>query len=154
MLTTAFPDLGFDTIGNATLICYDRAPVLATDPWITEQAYFGSWGHSHAIPQEQLRACHQCPNVFFSHGHPDHLNGDSLPQFKGKRILLADHAGRRIQSDLLRQGYDVRILRDREWVSLSDHVRVLAIADYNQDSILLVDVGGCLLVNLNDAADR
>ena len=27
-------ELGFETIGNATLICYDRTPVLVTDPWI------------------------------------------------------------------------------------------------------------------------
>ena len=26
--------LGFDTIGNATVIAYDRRPVLATDPWV------------------------------------------------------------------------------------------------------------------------
>lgn len=34
-------DLGFDTIGNATLICYDRGPVLVTDPWVRGSAYFG-----------------------------------------------------------------------------------------------------------------
>src|SRR4051794_31492460 len=37
------PELGFDTIGNATLIAYDGGPVLATDPWLDGPAYFGSW---------------------------------------------------------------------------------------------------------------
>ena len=36
--------LGFETIGNATLIAFDEGPVLATDPWISGSAYFGSWG--------------------------------------------------------------------------------------------------------------
>jgi len=27
-------EIGFDTIGNATLIVYDGRPLLATDPWI------------------------------------------------------------------------------------------------------------------------
>ena len=37
---------------------------------------------------------------------------------------------------------------------LSDRVRVLCLADYNQDSVLLVDVGGKLVVNLNDSVER
>ena len=42
--------LGFETIGNATLIAYDGNPVLVTDPWIRGGAYFGSWTFSHLIP--------------------------------------------------------------------------------------------------------
>src|SRR5258707_12368681 len=49
-------------------------------------------------------------------------------------------------------GFKVRILPERTWVSLSDHVKVLTLSDYNQDSILLIDVGGRLLVDLNDAS--
>ena len=33
-------------------------------------------------------------------------------------------------------------------------MRILSIADYNQDAILLVDINGTLMVNLNDASDR
>lgn len=49
-------ELGFETIGNATLICHDRRPVLVTDPWIKGSAYFGSWGLSHQIPDEQMHS--------------------------------------------------------------------------------------------------
>ena len=35
-------DLGFETIGNACLIAHDRGPVVATDPWLSGTAYFGS----------------------------------------------------------------------------------------------------------------
>jgi hypothetical protein len=45
-------------------------------------------------------------------------------------------------------------LKSRQWTSLSDRIRVLSIADYNQDGILLVDLDGTLIVNLNDASDR
>ena len=40
------------TIGNATLIAYDKKPILATDPWFCDEdsAYFGSWIGSHSIP--------------------------------------------------------------------------------------------------------
>ena len=43
-------NVGFDTIGNATIICYDNKPVLVTDPWFVGDAYFGSWTFSHEIP--------------------------------------------------------------------------------------------------------
>lgn len=147
-------DIGFETIGNATLIAHDRGPVLATDPWIAGAAYFGSWCAYHEIPAEQLEHIKACRFVWVSHGHPDHLSAKSLALLKGKKILLPDHVGGRILNSLKAQGHDAQALPDRRWMRLSDRIRVLCIADYNQDGILLVDIGGRLVVNLNDASDR
>ena len=146
--------LGFETIGNATLIVFDGEPLLVTDPWINDAAYFGSWGLSHVIPREQMNHILACPYVWFSHGHPDHLNGDCLPSFSGKKILLGDHVGGRIAGDLRSQGFDVRILPDREWTRLSPRVEVMCIADYFQDSILIVRIDGTVVLDLNDAVER
>lgn len=147
-------EVGFETVGNATLIVHDQKPILATDPWIAGSAYFGSWGMSHEIPEEQLAAVRACEFVWISHGHPDHLSGDSMQLLRDKQVLLPDHVGKRVFRDLGEQGFKVRILEDRKWVQLSPRVRVLSIADYNQDGVLLVDVNGRLVVNLNDASDR
>jgi hypothetical protein len=147
-------ELGFETIGNATLICHDKGPVLVTDPWLWGGAYFGSWALSHEIPEEQQRSALACPYVWVSHGHPDHLSGDSLARFKDKAILLPNHFGSRVKDDLIAQGYKVEVLLDRVWTRLSPRIHVMCIPDYNQDALLLVDVGGTLLVNLNDASDR
>lgn len=147
-------DLGFETIGNATVVVHDDAPVLATDPWVRGSAYFGSWGLSHEIPPEQDASILAAGAVWFSHGHPDHLNPASLPLFHDTRILLPDHVGGRIAADLTRDGYRVEVLPDKQWVRISDRVRVLCIADLGQDAILLIDIGGRLVVNLNDAQDR
>ena len=46
-------DIGFDTIGNATVICYDRGPIVATDPWVQGSAYFGSWTQTYVIPKNK-----------------------------------------------------------------------------------------------------
>ena len=143
-------DLGFETIGNATLICFDHGPVLATDPWIVGSAYFGSWTLSHIVPNEQLEAIKNCKYIWISHGHPDHLSPDSLALLKDKIILLPDHVGKRIANDLKQLGFNVIVLKDGEWISLAPRIHVLCIATYNQDGILLVDVGGTLVVNLND----
>ena len=144
-------DVGFDTIGNATLICYDRGPVLVTDPWIVGNAYFGSWGLSHEVPDEQAEAVRNCKYVWISHGHPDHLNADSESYYLDKKILLPDHAGGRIRRGFQEAGFDVTVLKDRVWRRLSDRIRVVCLANYNQDGILLIDVNGRLLINMNDA---
>jgi hypothetical protein len=147
-------DLGFDTVGNATLIVYDGGPVLTTDPWLGGSAYFGSWRLTHTIPDEQLAAVHASPYVWLSHGHPDHMHMPSLKGLSDKVILLPDHAGGRIRDYLRSEGYRVEVLADRQWRSIGPRTRVCAIADYNQDAVLLVDLDGLLVVNANDASDR
>lgn len=145
--------LGFDAIGSAILIAYDGVPVLTTDAWINEDAYFGSWGHDYAIPAEQFDAIKNANFHWLSHGHPDHLNIESLPQLTRGQLLLSDHHGGRIRRELEALGHKVRILKDRTWVKLSNRIKVYSIANQNQDSILLIDVGGTLIVNTNDSPD-
>jgi hypothetical protein len=147
-------NLGFDTIGNATAIVYDNGPVLVTDPWITDSAYFGSWRKTHAIPPEQMEAIKSSKYVWFSHGHPDHLNSDSLEFFREQKILVPNHVGGRIKRDFEDAGFDTELLVDRQWRQLSEKVRVMCICDYFQDAIILIDVGGRLIINTNDANDR
>jgi hypothetical protein len=148
--------LGVKTIGNATLIAFDGRPVLVTDPWLggEDDAYFGSWTLTHAIPKEEHREILDAEYVWFSHGHPDHLNPHSKKHFLSKKILLPDHVGDRIKDDLERLGYDITVLPDRKWITLSKRVKILCISDYIQDAVLLVDVNGRLFVNLNDSAAR
>src|SRR5262245_54493883 len=150
-------DLGFETIGNACLICHDQGPVLATDPWIKGPAYFGSWTTSHEIPAEQLANVKACKYLWISHGHPDHLSQESLAELRDKEILLPDHfgvkGGGRIARELREQGYRVRVLKDGTWTQLSPRLRVLSLGDLCQDAILLRDLGGRRLIDSNDASD-
>lgn len=145
--------LGIRSTGNATLIAYDGGPVLATDPWLSEhRAYFGSWVQSRSLPTSVVSDLSAAKYIWFSHGHPDHLNPDSLKAFRGNEILLADHAGQRIYNDLNEMGFKVRLLPDGKWVQLSRNVSVMTYSLLMQDSALLVNVGGRLFINLNDSA--
>jgi L-ascorbate metabolism protein UlaG (beta-lactamase superfamily) len=146
--------IGFETIGNATLICHDEEPILATDPWLSESAYFGSWTLTHVVPAEQLANIFACQYIWLSHGHPDHLDAASLNRLRDKTILLPDHVGKRIYDGLLEGGYDVHIIKDADWLQLSNHIKVMCLFDYNQDATLLVDIHGRLIVNFNDATAR
>lgn len=147
-------DLGFDTVGNGTLIVYDHDPVLVTDPWLGGNLYFGAWQMSHEIPEEQKAAIRRAQYVWISHGHPDHCHWQSLERLRGKRILLPDHRGSRIADALEEDGFDVTVLEDRQWVRLSERIRVWTFSDAMQDAGLLIELdGSTLIVNLNDLSN-
>jgi hypothetical protein len=147
-------DLGFETIGNACLIFHDGGPVLATDPWLFGPAYFGSWILSHEVPEQQQQHVGECRWLWISHGHPDHLSLPSLQKLRDKQILLPDHFGGRVANDLRGLGFDVQVMRDGEWLPLTPRMRVAAVANYNQDAVLMVDLDGHLIIDANDAGDR
>lgn len=145
--------LGFTTSGSAIVTAFDGDPIISTDPWLCDDAYFGSWRHDFDIPPAQREAIKSSKYLWFSHGHPDHLNPADLPDFSQSKILISDHYGGRIHKDLESAGFDVTVLKDKTWVPLSDNVSVLTIANANQDSCLLLDINGRLVINLNDAPD-
>jgi hypothetical protein len=145
------------TIGNATLIAYENfVPILSTDPWFGDEddAYFGSWTLSHEIPEKYKKDILNSRYLWFSHGHPDHLNPHSLKRFEGKKLLLPDHVGSRIYHDLENKDFDIKVLPDRKWVDLTSNIRVMCITTIMQDSILLLSIEKKLFVNLNDAGTR
>lgn len=147
-------DLGFETIGNACIIVHDRSPVLATDPWLSGPAYFGSWRLSHAVPKAQVEHVERCPYLWISHGHPDHLSLPSLERLRDKTILLPDHYGGRMARELQGLGFRVQTLPCGQWFPVSERVRVASLANYNQDATLVMDVDGHLVIDANDAGNR
>ncbi|WP_129646114.1 MBL fold metallo-hydrolase [Peristeroidobacter agariperforans] len=147
-------NLGFETCGNATLIVYDRGiPVLVTDPWIEGAQYFGSWVLPYRFTEQQLAAFASTTHVWVSHGHPDHLNLESLAAFRNKTLLIPRHQGGRILRDLGEAGYRAHELEDNRWLQISPQVSILCFADWNQDAALLIALGeDCLVINLNDSS--
>jgi len=145
--------IGAQTIGNATLIAYDDVPILSTDPWLgsNDYAYFGSWCLNYEIPENLKKDIINSKYIFFSHGHPDHLNPDSLHNFKNNHIIIGDHLGKRIHDDLTSQGFKVTILREKKWSALSKNIAVMSLSTKIQDTILLIKINNDIFINLNDA---
>ncbi len=146
--------LGFETCGNATVICHDGRPILCTDPWVHGTPYFGSWTHKFPLDARQVADATACDYVWFSHGHPDHLDPASVALFLGRTILLPDHVGGRIARDLKAQGHRVHVLPNDRWFPLTDRIRILCLSDYYQDAQLLIDIGGNLVIDANDTSVR
>ena len=145
-------NLGFETIGNATITVFDNArPIITTDPWIEGAPYFGSWGHSYKVPKTQKKNIYGSKYVWLSHGHPDHLDVLSIEQFADTIFLVPDHIGNRIFDDLSGKGLNARILKSNIWLNLSDNIRIKNFADWNQDATLLIVIGNHdIILNLND----
>jgi len=144
--------LGFETIGNATITAFDDAPVITTDPWINGKPYFGSWSHAYKIPKEQLDNIYKSKYIWLSHGHPDHIDPDSLDLFKEKTFLIPDHYGDRIFNDLSKN-YKCQKIKSNTWIDLSKNIRIKSFADWNQDSSLLIEITkNDIIFNLNDGA--
>lgn len=53
-------DIGFDPIGNATLVCYDKGPILTTDLRLDDSVYFGNEVLKHPIPEESNQSKISC----------------------------------------------------------------------------------------------
>ena len=145
--------IGVQTIGNATLVAYDKHPIISTDPWMggDHSAFWGSWRLPYDIPSNIKEDILKSEYIWFSHGHQDHLNPDSLHLFKNNKILISDHFGSRIYKDLKSENFKVTILEDRKWIDLSRNISIMSISTKIQDSILLLRVNNDVFINLNDA---
>jgi hypothetical protein len=143
----------FETLGNASVMVFDGdKPVLATDPWLTGTCYFGSWALDHPLSATQIQNFVEAEWIWISHGHPDHLHDESLNLLPaGKKILLPDHYDNDIEKSLKARGFDVTILPYRTWFDLTPGVRVMCIDNINQDAILIIEVDGSLIIDLNDS---
>ncbi len=143
----------FETLGNAIVQVYeDGRPILVTDPWLVGTCYFGSWAHDLPPTQSQIDRAIASDYVWISHGHPDHLHPESLALFpKSTKILLADHYNPEIADDLRAEGFDVTVLKYREWFHVGATVEVLTVDNENQDSILVIRTPDALIVNANDS---
>jgi hypothetical protein len=143
----------FETLGNATVQLFeDSRPVLATDPWLVGTCYFGSWALDHALTPGQIANVVNSDYIWISHGHPDHLNHESLELLpKGKKFLLPDHYDKEIKHFLEEKGFAVTVLPYRSWFPISSNIQVMCLDNINQDAILVVRLGDALLINLNDS---
>ncbi|MBO6503317.1 MAG: MBL fold metallo-hydrolase [Kordiimonadaceae bacterium] len=146
-------DLKVKTMGNATLQLWQgNQPLLTTDPWLVGRAYFDSWALHHPMSDAEIEASLNSEFLWISHGHPDHMHIESLEKFpKGKKLFIPNHYHDEISQTLGEMGFDVTVMKYRQWYKLSDQLEILCLDNINQDAILIARFGDSLLVNLNDS---
>lgn len=143
------------TLGHACMLLENDAgqPLLASDPWLEGSCYWRSWWLLNPPREDQVAAVARAPYLYITHEHPDHLHPPSLRKLgaEGKTVLLPDFLHMKMDAYLRDMGFTVRILPSGQWVALEDGVSVMALPQWNNDSVLVVDTPKALVVNLNDA---
>lgn len=147
-----------ETLGHAVMVLSeaDGTPILATDPWILGSTYWRSWWVENYPSAEEIARIASAPFLYLTHEHPDHLHPPSLRKIAEvaatrPQVLVPDFLEIKMAGYLAAQGWQVRRLPARSWVDLKPGVRVMALPIWNNDSILLIETPGALIVNLNDA---
>lgn len=142
------------TLGHACMLLEDDSgqPLLATDPWLEGSCYWRSWWLQNPPREEQIAAVAQAPFLYITHEHPDHLHPPSLRRLgSGATVLLPDFLHKKMDGYLREMGFTVRVMPTGQWERLADGVSVMALPQWNNDSVLVIDTPRALVVNLNDA---
>ena len=149
----AKPGLTIELHAHACLEIAYRGFALVTDPWLDGPAFLGAWA---PYPPHDARGAGLRPSaVLLTHEHSDHFHEPTL-RFLNRHtpIYVPDFPNQRMPQRLAALGFrTVRLLRFGLTTTIADRWRVTAFepVSYWNDALILVDIDGFQLLNINDA---
>ena len=138
-------------VSHACLLIETSDVRIATDPWWDGAAYCGQW---HVFPRPVRESVvHDADVILLSHGHEDHLHAPTLTSLpnKGARVFFPYlwHGGATdYLTELGFKGVTEAVSGKTHRLSPTTTVTYLV---NSQDSIIVVESDGEVLVNVNDA---
>ncbi len=152
-LAVSKPSLTVRLYAHACLEISDEGFTLLTDPWLDGPAFLGAWAQ---YPPPSVRGPELRPDaILITHEHPDHFHEPTLRHFaRHTPIYVPDFPNQRLWRHLIRLGFhDVRVMRFGETRDLGDNWTVTAFEpdSYWNDALVLIDVAGFRVFNINDA---
>ena len=126
---------------------------LLTDPWLDGPAFLGAWA---AYPPHQASGADLRPDaILITHEHSDHFHEPTLRHFdRATPIYVPDFPNQRMPQRLAALGFgDVRPLSFGQTTTLAEgwHVTAFEPVSYWNDAIVLIDIDGFRVLNINDA---
>jgi beta-lactamase family protein len=143
-----------DFIGHASLLIRHGSLALLSDPWWSGPAYRDQW-YPYPLPVPERYDLSQLNAVYISHSHEDHLHVPTLrallEQAPDALALIPLRADTGMRDYLRRIGFRrIREIPSGSTFALDNRLR-LTLFTHIDDSLLAVEVGGEVLLNLNDA---
>lgn len=138
-------------VGHACLEIETGGLRLLTDPWWAGPAYNHQW-YPWPAPQPDGVEGRALDYVYLSHGHEDHLHGDTLMRLRPGSVALVPESLTAGMDGFLRETgifREVKVLRHGETVPLRDGLKATVYVNLT-DSMLVLEHGGEVLLNGND----
>lgn len=148
------PPMEFQTLSHAGLRVAVGGAELLCDPWLVGSVYWRSWWNYPSVPKALVESLD--PDfIYLTHLHWDHFQAASLRRFRDDVLMLVpyDRHGRMVR-DLRSVGKtNIREIRHGERVELAPDLAVTSyhIAPVVTDSAVVIEAGGKVLLNANDA---
>lgn len=140
-------------ISHATLNISLKKLNILIDPWIEGPAMLGAW---RQYPLTGIKANDIKPySIIITHEHSDHFHIPTLSKFKKNTpIIIPDFPNERMQKILKSLGFtNIKVVKFREEINIHKKIKIKffkPVSVFN-DSIMLIDIDGYKLLNLNDA---
>ena len=141
-------------LGHACLALYREAenPLLVTDPWLVGSVYWRSWWLENYPSAEEIDWLAKTAYVYITHEHPDHFHMPTIRRLGGgPTYLFPALAERGYLTHMARHGFRAEAVVPQKWQSVGEDISILSIPVWNDDSLLLIDTPGALILDINDA---
>jgi hypothetical protein len=135
-------------IGHASILVEAHGLSILSDPWWRGPCFGAQWW-TYPAPHSSRLIDRSIDYIYISHGHHDHLHPGTLRTLRrdGLKILVSRHVD--IGSSLRELGFEVIELDEDELDFGGLKVRILK--THGHDTLMVVDDGKEVCVNLNDS---
>jgi len=137
-------------ISHATLLIEVDGLKIVTDPWVKGTSYCGQW---HLFPKPlSPDLVKNADFVLYSHGHEDHLNGESLQTINKNASIFYPYSWYGGTTEFFNElGFkNVHESINEQTHKLSPAIKVTYLSN-NLDNVIVLEINDQVIVNVNDA---
>ncbi len=137
-------------ISHATLLIEVDDIKIVTDPWVKGTSYCDQWHlFPKALSPEKIKDANF---VLYSHGHEDHLNGESLQTINKDASIFYPYSWYGGTTEFFNDlGFkNIHEIINEQTRKLTPNIKVTYLSN-NLDNVIVLEINDTVIVNVNDA---
>ena len=135
-------------IGHASILVETRGVRVLSDPWWSGPCFGAQWWN-YPSPHVDVLG-HKVDFIYISHGHHDHLHPGTLRHLNKDAVCLVSR-GIDVAPTLQGLGFSVIEIDNESVQELRPGIRCRIIETHADDTLLVIEDGARVCVNLNDS---